>query len=47
MRCTIQFEGSLKTVVFVDTPAFPDPGGNNTAAEMDVEMKIRNWSRQT
>ena len=45
MRCTIQFEGSLKQVVFVDTPAFPDPGSDNTG--LDVEMKIRNWARKT
>ena len=48
MRCTIQFEGSLKQVVFVDTPAFPDPGSNNiTVAGLDVEMRIRDWARQT
>ena len=47
VRCTIQFEGSLKQVVFVDTPAFPDPGSDNTVAGLDVEMKIRDWARKT
>ena len=48
MRCTIQFEGSSKQVVFVDTPAYPDPGlSDNTVAGLNVEMKIRDWARQT
>jgi len=47
VRCTIQFEGSLKRVVFVDTPAFPDPGGDNTVSGLDVELKIRDWARKT
>jgi hypothetical protein len=49
VRCTIQFDEreSLKQVVFVDTPAFPDPGSDNTVAGLDVEMKIREWARQT
>lgn len=47
VRCTIQFEGSLKQVVFVDTPAFPDPGSDSTVAGLDVEMKIRDWARKT
>ena len=47
VRCTIQFEGSLKQVVFVDTPAFPDPGTDTTLAGLDVEMKIRDWAKQT
>jgi hypothetical protein len=47
VRCTIQFENSLKQVVFVDTPAFPDPDSDNTVAGLDVEMKIREWARQT
>ena len=47
MRCTIQFEGSSKHVVFVDTPAFPDPGNDITVAGIDVEMKIRDWARKT
>ena len=37
MRCMIPFEGSMKRVVFVDTPAFPDPG-------LDL---ILDWWRQT
>jgi len=37
----------LKQVVFVDTPAFPDPGSDNTVAGVDVEMKIRDWARKT
>jgi hypothetical protein len=44
VRCTIQFEGSSKNVVFVDTPAFPDPDSDNV---LDVEMKIQKWLRQT
>ena len=48
VRCTIQFEGSSKQVVFVDTPAYPDPGlSDNTVAGLNVEMKIRDWARQT
>ena len=48
VRCTIQLEGSLKHVVLVDSPAFPDPGINDTAiAGLEVEMKIRNWLKQT
>ena len=47
VRCTIEFEGSLKKVVFVDTPPFPDPDIDDTAAGLNVEMKIRNWARET
>ena len=47
MRCTIQFEGSSKKVVFVDTPAFPDPGCDDTFAGLNVEMKIRDWAKKT
>ena len=41
VRCTVQFEGSSKNVVFVDTPAFGSYSG------LDVEMKIQKWLRQT
>ncbi|KAF8811034.1 hypothetical protein BYT27DRAFT_7185143 [Phlegmacium glaucopus] len=48
VRCAIQFEGRTKQVVFVDTPAFPDPGDcDEMVAGLDVEMKIREWSKQT
>ena len=45
MQCAIQFEGSLKQVVFVDTPTFTD--FDDTGAGLDVETKIRDWARQT
>jgi len=48
VRCTIRFDGCLKQVVFVDTPAFPDPGYNdNMAGGLSVEMQIQSWARQT
>ena len=48
VRCTVETEGGVKHVVFVDTPAFPDPGyGDNVVAGLHVERKIQEWSRQT
>ena len=32
--------------VFVDIPTFSVPSSDNTAAGMDVEMKIHDWSRK-
>jgi len=49
VRCSIQLEGSSKHVVFVDTPAFPDPGSSDSAvvAALDVETKIQDWLEET
>ena len=47
MRCAIQFEGRTKQVVFVDTPTFPGDGDRDEiVAGQDVELKIREWSKQ-
>ena len=45
MRCT--FEDS-REVVFVDTPAFPDPNGGNASlsAELRVGKKISKWVKE-
>jgi GTPase Era involved in 16S rRNA processing len=47
VRCTVQFKGSFKQVVFVDTPAFPEPGSDNMTAGLDVARKIQDWARKT
>jgi len=47
VRCTVQLEDSVKKVVFVDTPAFPDSGSDNTLAGLNVELKIQEWARKT
>ena len=49
MRCTIEIESSEKQVVFVDTPAFPDPGpdSNRPATGRDVTTMIQEWAEKT
>ena len=36
-------------MVFVDTPAFPDPGSSDSVvvAALDVEKKIQDWLEET
>ena len=47
VRCKFQFEGSSQQVVFVDTPAFPDPDRDDTVLGLDLEMKVQDWARKT
>lgn len=44
VRCTI----GVRHVVFIDTPAFPDPGyDDNVVAKLHAEGKIQEWLQRT